>query len=330
MKHFGPTAGETASRIASAVRRWDDRVIRTLRPRIFAALAVGALAAVAASCGGESESESESAVGAALPGLEWVRTFSPLDSQASKGTGPSCPSGKKLTGAGGRIDQFGTGKVGLDEITVYGAPSNVSVIGVEVGAGTSSNWSVRAYGYCETDTVEHRVELRKADSAIDSSTLKSATAVCSSGKKVLGASGQINVSGAGTGKVVLSSIAPSASSATATGVETGGGTSLNWYITAFAICGSEAAIPGLQLVSAPSANDSNAAKSVVAYCPSGKKATGGGGVITASAADKPSIVLEGVGLHGLSLDRVTAYGAETGAGTSNNWSVTSYVICATP
>jgi hypothetical protein len=300
-------------------------------PLILRALAVGALAAVAASCGGDSESQPETpAVGAALPGLQWVRTFSALDSQASKGTGPSCPPGKKLTGAGGRIDQFGTGKVGLDEITVYGAPSNVSVIGVEIGAGTSSNWSVRGYGYCETDTVEHRVELKKADSAVDSSTLKSATAVCSSGKKVLGAGGQINVPGAGTGKIVLSSIAPAASSVTATGVETGGGTSENWYLTAFAICGSDAGIPGLQLVSAPSANDSNAAKSVVAYCPSGKKATGGGGVITASASDKPSIVLEGVGLHGLSLDRVTAYGAETGAGTSNNWSVTSYVICATP
>jgi hypothetical protein len=258
-----------------------------------------------------------------------VRTFSVLDSATFKKTGPDCPAGKKLTGVGGRVDQFGTGKVGLDEITPLGL-SGVNVIAAEVGTGTSSSWSVRAYGYCETETIDHRLDVRSAGSAIDSSVVKSATAVCASSKKVLGAGGQINA--ADTGKVVLSAITPLSdlSGVTVTGVETGGGTTENWTLNAWAICGYTPNIPGLQLVGASTANDSNAAKSTVAYCPSGKKATGGGGGITASASDKPLLVLEGVGLHGLSLDRVTAYGAETGGGTSGNWSVTSYVICATP
>jgi hypothetical protein len=328
MKRFGRTAGEPAGRIAPPLGRWDDRVIGVLRPRILGALAVAALAAAAASCGGESESKSESAAGAALPGLVRVRDYSALDSVSPKKVFPACPAGKQLTGAGGRNDQAGAGLVGIDEITPIPDLSGVTVIAVETGAGTSSSWRVRGYGICETSTALHGLEIANAESAIDSTGVKSVTAVCPSGKKVVGTGGQIS---SDPGKAVVGSIVPVAdlSGVTATGVETAGGTTNNWLVDAWAICGTAASIPGLQRVSATSAVDSSAAKSIFVICPAGTKLTGGGGQIRAAPSEWPKIVLEGIALAG-TLDRVGVYGAETGGGTTSSWGVVAFAICASP
>jgi hypothetical protein len=116
---------------------------------------------------------------------------------------------------------------------------------------------------------------------------------------------------------------------TATGVETGGGTTNSWVLDAWAICGTAASIPGLQRVSATSAVDSSAAKSIFVLCPAGTKLTGGGGQIRAAPSEWPKIVLEGIALAA-SLDRVGVYGAETGGGTSSSWGVVAYALCASP
>jgi hypothetical protein len=265
---------------------------------------------------------------AALPGLERVRAFSASNSNPSKGAGPNCPGTKKLLGAAGRIDQATNGKLALDEITPLPNLSGVNVIGVETGGGTRLDWTVRGYGMCETNTADHRLELKKQDSAINSTSPKSATATCTAGKKVVGAGGQINTPD--TGKVVLEDITPlpAQTSVTVVGTETGGGTMNNWYLTAYAICGQADKIPGLTLVSASSPTDSSSPKSVVAYCPSGKKATGGGGQV--NIASSGAAVLNGIAFHALVLDRVTASGIEPSPGTGSNWSVTAYAMCATP
>jgi hypothetical protein len=287
--------------------------IRQARVIVVAAAALAVLAAAAV---------------AALPGLERVTNVSALNSNSSKGGGPNCPGNKKLLGAGGRIDQTTNGKLALDEITPLPNLTGVSVIGVETGGGTGLDWSVRGYAMCETNTIDHRLELKKADTAINSTNAKSATATCSAGKKVVGAGGQINTPD--TGKVVLDEITPlpAQTSVTVVGTEVGAGTPNNWYATAYAICGQADKIPGLTLVSASSPTDSSSPKSVVAYCPSGKKATGGGGQINVGTSG--AAVLSGIAFHAIVLDRVTAYGIEPSPGTSSSWSVKSYAICASP
>jgi hypothetical protein len=263
---------------------------------------------------------------AVLPGLERVVKVSAFDSVAAKLGSPNCPAGKKLIGAGGGINTSAAGKLALDEITPYPNLSGVNVIGVETPGGTPSNWSLTGYAICETFTVLHRLELKKAEGPIDSSAAKSATAVCSPNKKVVGAGGQIN---GPAGKVVLDEITPlpNLSGVTAVGVEIGGGTSDTWSVGAYAICAYAPNVPGLQLVPASSPLDSSAAKSVAASCPAGKKLSGAGGQINTAASGQ--VVLEGIVVHP-SLDKVTAAGVETGGGTLSNWDVKAFAICATP
>jgi hypothetical protein len=266
---------------------------------------------------------------AVLPGLERAVKVSVSDSAPAKSAIANCPAGKKLIGAGGRINPSATGKLALDEITPHPNLSGVAVVGVETPGGTPSNWSLSGYAICETSTVLHRLELKKAQGAIDSSAAKSATAVCSPNKKVVGAGGRIDTGPGDTGKVVLDEITPlpDLSGVTAVGVETGGGTSDNWWVFAYAICAYAPNVPDLQLVTASSPLDSNAAKSVAASCPAGKKLSGAGGQI--NTAESGKVVLEGITVHS-SLDTVTAAGVETGGGTLSNWDVTAYAICATP
>lgn len=274
---------------------------------------------------------------AALPGLQRVTKTSTFNSTASNQGGPDCPTGKQLLGAGGRVRSssgpsswIGTlqsGEAGLDEITPLPDLSGTSVVGVEIGTGPSANWAAQGYAICETYTVAHRLTLSKAASPADSVAVKSVTATCPAGKKVVGAGGQNN---APTGKVVLDEITPlmNLSGVTAVGVETANGTTENWRVVAYAICANAPNVPGLELVSNTSTLDSNSYKYTYVDCPAGKKVTGAGGGINTTATGK--VVLTGIAVHGGPAPRVSAFGAETSGGTTGNWEVNVYAICATP
>jgi hypothetical protein len=82
---------------------------------------------------------------------------------------------------------------------------------------------------------------------------------------------------------------------------------------------------GLQLVSGSGASNSSSPKSQQQDCPAGKRAVGGGGVITGSA-----------GNTFLSTSRPTdpgtgwiATGRESTAGNAGNWAVQTWVVCVT-
>ena len=81
---------------------------------------------------------------------------------------------------------------------------------------------------------------------------------------------------------------------------------------------------GLELVSATSpSNSSN--KSVVATCPTGKFLLGSSAEITGAPGE---VILDGL-VPGTGLKSVTVNALEDeGAGTSQNWSITAYAICA--
>jgi hypothetical protein len=82
---------------------------------------------------------------------------------------------------------------------------------------------------------------------------------------------------------------------------------------------------GLQVISGSGASNSTSPKSQQQDCPSGKRAVGGGGVITGSAANTF-----------LSTSRPTdagtgwiATGREANGGNAGSWAVQTWVVCAT-
>jgi len=82
---------------------------------------------------------------------------------------------------------------------------------------------------------------------------------------------------------------------------------------------------GLQLISGSGASNSSSPKSQQQDCPAGKRAIGGGGVITGSATNTF-----------LSTSRPTdagtgwiATGRESSAGNAGSWAVQTWVVCAT-
>ena len=82
---------------------------------------------------------------------------------------------------------------------------------------------------------------------------------------------------------------------------------------------------GLQLISGSGASNSSSPKTQQQDCPAGKKAVGGGGVITGSATNTF-----------LSISRPTdpgtgwiATGRESSGGNAGNWAVQTWVVCMT-
>ncbi|WP_437320936.1 hypothetical protein [Sorangium sp. So ce385] len=164
-------------------------------------------------------------------------------------------------------------------------------------------------------------------SALDSMSTKSVTVTCPAGKKVLGTGARI-YSGLGVGfqHVVLDDIRPNVTltALTVTGYEDAAGTSEDWEVWASANCADP--IPGLERIQAVSASDSLSNKSVTATCPSGKMVVGSGGEITNGLG---RVLIDDLRPNSL-LTNVTVTGYEDALGTSNNWTVTAYAICADP
>ena len=129
----------------------------------------------------------------------------------------------------------------------------------------------------------------------------------------------------GSGQVVMDDLAPNAAltGATAFGAEDGNGYPENWVVIANAICATPPA--GLQLVTATSPTNSTS-KGVTATCPTGKRVLGTGADL---AGGLGQVVLDDIAPNA-GLTAVTAFGAEDGNGTSNNWTIRAFAVCANP
>jgi hypothetical protein len=308
------------------------------------ALSAIALAAAAASCGGESAPKPvTAAVGAAFPGLERITETGVFDSAASKVVGTSCGPGKKLVGAGGRIRAesgppgwIGTlqsGQVGLTRISPSDTLTSVIVAGAELTTNHLFNWAVQSYGICEAETAAHDLEFVRVGSATTSDRAKGVGAECPPGKRVVGAGGSIGALESDTGKIALIGIATVGGLKTvwAQADEIGAGTTGKWRIFAYAVCASETAVPGLDLSFESSGFDSNHDKYVSADCATGKKVIGAAGFINwVESGMRGTVALTGLAIHGGPVARVSAFAAETGNGTAANWAVHVHAICATP
>jgi hypothetical protein len=253
------------------------------------------------------------------PGLERIAAQSATNS-INKAVTATCPSGKRLLGAGGDI-VGAPGQVEMDDIIPNSALTSVSVRGLEDQNGATANWRVGAYAIC-ANPVQGLVRI-VAQSATNSVNGKAATATCPAGKQVTGVGGDIV---GGAGQVVMDDFIPFPNPPTSVqvlGNEDETGTTASWSVTAYAICANTAlrteadAVPG----GAPGSGVATAS------CPSGMQVTGAGHEMTGSTGE--------VAIHELTPDpspptNVTATAYQDDNGFDGASTMTAYAICATP
>jgi hypothetical protein len=281
-------------------------ITRRLSPSII--VAIVALAAAWACAGTAS---------AAVPGLHLVTTGSDLNS-VDKGRVAVCPSGESAVGGGGQII-FGNGQVLLDDmVPKTGA---FSAFGREDQDGFQFGWGVAASAICASPIPG--LQVVPGPSPVNSDD-KSARATCPPDKQVIGAGAELN---GGSGQVTLDDVIPKTTTVDVRAREDRDGLATNWSVTAYAVCANP--LPGLQIVQKTSATDSFASKSIAANCPPGKKLLGGGGEITFGSGGT-EVVLTEVRPNGSTLTSMIAGASEIQGGSTRNWNITAYAVCAFP
>jgi hypothetical protein len=255
--------------------------------------------------------------------LQHVSATSAASSEARKSVTVYCPPGRKVIGTGGQLKGRADSVAAIEGITPLADLSGVTLTGVEIGAGTPFNWSVEAFAIC-VDMVTSPVQslqLVSARSPSNSSDAKSVMVNCPSGKRVVGAGGRVN---GVTGKTLLDEITPLDTFVNVVGLETGGGTSADWSVEAFAICANPTSLPGLEIVKGDGEISSKSARSLIMTCPSGKRLLSPSGQLNAPSGEValhqilPSSDLSGMRLIAFEID----------GGTTASWSLTARVICA--
>jgi hypothetical protein len=88
------------------------------------------------------------------------------------------------------------------------------------------------------------------------------------------------------------------------------------------------ALPGAVVDSEVSLSNSEPTKAVSAFCPPGRRVTGGSGQIIGGTGQVVLTRMQPV--HTNNLDRFEVVAAEDQGGFNGNWSVRAYVICASP
>jgi hypothetical protein len=178
-----------------------------------------------------------------LPGLTLVSATSPSDS-THKSVTASCPSGKKVVGVGGAVqDGFRiefeppffeprfVGEVVMSGLFPNAALTNVQVNAFEEPNGFEGNWSLTAHAICANPPPG--LALVSATSA-PTSAHRSVAATCPAGKNLLG-TGAL----ASHAQVIIDDLRPAVSlkSVTVFGVEDPAApTSDFWTVSAYAIC----------------------------------------------------------------------------------------------
>jgi hypothetical protein len=264
---------------------------------------------------------------AALPGLQLVAQGSGASSE-NKGARVDCPEGQDHYGVGAKVSD-GQNQVMLDALEV-GLGGAVKVHASEDQDGTNADWSVRAYAVCADASLSGGAIGRSFPFPDgDSSSPKSVTSPqCVDERRLTGASGAL-LGAAGDdppGEVLLAALIPSADleSATARAYEDQNGTNADWQILGEALC-SATTLPGLERVAATGPTNSQD-KHATARCPEGKRVVGTGGEIIGGEGQVGITYL----LPDDDLTRVHVRGAEDQDGTSADWAVRAYAVCATP
>jgi hypothetical protein len=242
---------------------------------------------------------------------EIAETSSP--SSANKGATATCPAGKLVMGGGAEVSPP-DGRVLISAIRPSTTLTSVYVTAYEDEAGTAGDWTVTAYAICAPAPAG--LQLVKATSA-SSSVSKSATAACPTGKKVLGAGGE--VAGA-RGQLLINAVTPSSDLANVrvSAFEDETGTTATWTVTAYAICGS----PAQPVVrrNRVSGFSSGSPRSISRPCEAGEVAVGMGGAANGAGNQ---LVLQAI----TPTIEPTVVAAEDRTGYAGTWTPEAFAIC---
>jgi hypothetical protein len=175
-------------------------------------------------------SVTSTAICANVPGLERVSETLAASSKSVMLTGASCPYGKNTLGAGREITG-GNGQVHMQSID----PETSSGIAeaYEDGAGTSNSWSLTAYAICADPPPGYEYVYKGAHTG--SATSFGLAVYCSPGKALLGTGGEVGGFGQ-VGMTAMTAMSAPSQGAVVAGSEGQGGTALDWWIGASAIC----------------------------------------------------------------------------------------------
>jgi hypothetical protein len=254
-----------------------------------------------------------------VPGArrEFFTTFA--DSNAKNANVTCANPAQLVTGLGGVVLD-GNSEVLLERFRPD-PPNNANVAAFEDDGGFTGNWQLSANAVCVTPLPGQEIVANATPQVASAS--KNVSVSCPSGKRVVGAAGEIFN---GLGQVLLDDVRPSAD-LTAVTVNAGvdeTGTTRTWSLTARAICADP--LPGLERVSGSSALDSTTPKAAAAVCPAGK-------TLLSAAYDlntfNGQVLLGSLSPTNL-LTQAIASGIEDANGNPANWSVTAYGICALP
>jgi hypothetical protein len=182
-----------------------------------------------------------------------------------------------------------------------------------------------------------------AQSASDSLTPKRTTAVCPAGQVVLGGGARISKPGGPdspddgiTNKVALTQMEPFRSNGTGRygyavrAAEIAGGTTHDWYLTAFAICADP--VDGYHIVIHHSDGGLSSAtdRQSIAACPNGQRVLGSGARINTFPLDDQH--QQGLGLQVVRAsgpgDIVRTEATEQAAGYADSWELLAFAVCA--
>jgi hypothetical protein len=170
-----------------------------------------------------------------------VSAVSPSDPTDSKTVTVACPAGKKVVGGGGGLATPGNlpDAVGWVALTGWRPGSNSSgdyleIRAQEEGNAFPANWYLAATAMCASPPAGWQIVSRESTSS--STSTRTVTANCPTGKIVIGFGGWIT--GSGPGRVHLTGVHPTPGlvGATATAAETEAGIGTNWTVTSYAIC----------------------------------------------------------------------------------------------
>jgi hypothetical protein len=255
---------------------------------------------------------------ATVPTATVVSELTPFDSTSPKTIAALCPAGKRVIGGGARINGGEHVVLTRLEPVQAGAGDSYVVEASEDQTGFADPWALQAYAICADPPPG--LQIVSAPGVLGSDAFLGVSARCPAGKFAVGAGGRIN---SGEGQVALSTIAEGGLWSTRT---TAGGTedpdqfAGTWSVTAFAVCVTPTSLSDLRIVKVQSANNADALKITEAWCPSGKKVTGGTafsnfpGVVQSVTPDANRLRIQGI--------------ASNDSPVGGTWDLTVVALCA--